>query len=92
MAVQEEKQKHEIRVQMRRELYVSGVSDVESFDGTGILLHTAEGELTVEGSDLRIGVLDTDRGVVTVTGQISGMFYGDETAGEKKGLFKRIFR
>ena len=57
MAVQEEKQKHEIRVQMRRELYVSGVSDVESFDGTGILLHTAEGELTDEGFVKRLIIL-----------------------------------
>ena len=92
MAIQGEKQKHEIRVGMRKELYVSGVSEVESFDDTGLLLHTTEGDLTVEGKDLKIGVLDTDSGIVTVSGRIGGLYYGEESEGEKKGLFKRLFR
>ena len=48
--------------------------------------------MTIEGGDIHIGVLDIDRGVVTLSGRIDGIFYSNERAEEKRGLVSRLFR
>ena len=87
-----ENNQHSFSVNMRKEMTVMGVKDVESFDERCAILQTTEGEMTVEGQNLHIGVLDTDRGVVTLNGQIDGVFYAAEASEEKRGVFGRIFR
>lgn len=87
-----ESQTHEICVKQRREMSVTGVKDIDSFDETGAVLQTVGGELTVEGSELKIGVLDTDRGIVTLTGKINGFFYSSEQTEEKRGIISRLFK
>ena len=77
---------------MRKEVNVSGVLGVESFDEAEVLLNTERGAMTVEGSGLRIGVLDVERGVVTVSGTIDAILYSDESSNEKRGLLGKIFR
>ena len=77
---------------MRKEMSIEGVRDVESFDESCVILHTTGGEMTVEGSGLRIGVLDTERGIVTLSGSVDGVFYASEHTDEKRGLFGRLFR
>lgn len=79
-------------VTMRKEMRISGVKDVESFDENGVTLHTQGGDLTVEGSELRIGILDTEQGLVTLSGRIDGIFYSREREEEKHGLFGKLFR
>jgi sporulation protein YabP len=88
---QTEKQKHEIVLKNRRELTVQGVQEVDSFDENSAVLNTVVGELTVEGEELKIGTLDTEKGVVTVSGRINGVFYSADQPKEKRGIFKRIF-
>ena len=90
-ASNDNRQLHELIMKQRREINVCGVKDIESFDETGAVMQTVDGILTVEGEELKIGTLDTDRGVVSVSGRINGIFYTSEDTGEKKGLFKRIF-
>ncbi len=77
---------HGIVVQMRKDMRISGVTGVECFDDTGAVLHTVCGTMTVEGQDIRIGVLDVDCGQVTLSGRIDGIFYSNED-GEKKRRF-----
>lgn len=87
-----DRQIHEIVMKQRREMNVCGVKDIESFDESGAVIRTVEGILTVEGEELKIGILDTDRGVVAVTGRISGLYYSDERNVEKKGIISRLFK
>ena len=89
---QTEKKDHEWCVKARREMTVSGVKEVESFDETGIVLLTVGGEMTVEGSGMKIDVLDMDRGVVSCTGRIDGVFYSSEEREAKGSFLKRLFR
>ncbi len=77
---------HGILVQMRKEMKISGVTEVECFDDTGAVFHTLCGTMTVEGQDIRIGVLDVECGQVTLSGRIDGIFYSCED-GEKKRRF-----
>ncbi len=80
------------QVTARKEMSISGVKDVESFDEESVLLHTIGGDMTIEGKGLRIGVLDTDRGAVTLSGRIDGIFYSTEDGEEKRSFWGRLFR
>lgn len=69
---------------------ITGVSEVLSFDESAVHLQTVCGELTVEGEGLRIGTLDTERGLVALEGaSIDGLFYLRPEGEERRGLFGR---
>lgn len=89
---QTEKQVHEFHLGMRKDMSVTGVREVLSFDESCVVLRSACGEMTVEGSDLRVGSLDTDRGMVTLSGKIDTVYYTDDRSEEKRGVFGKIFR
>lgn len=68
---------HSLMANERREITVSGVTDVVSFDETNVRLITSCGILNLEGEGLRIHVLNTKDGTVAVTGQLNGVLYED---------------
>lgn len=87
---QSERQIHEFYVKMRKEMKVLGVKEVESFDEGCIILHTVGGEMTVEGSGLRVGTLDVESGVVSLSGRIDAVYYSNEQAEKKNGFFAKL--
>ena len=87
-----EKKNHALTLVGRSELQISGVQEVESFDEERVSLRTLCGDMTVEGGELRIGVLDTERGVVTVHGRVDGILYAGEGTEEKRGFLGRLLR
>ncbi len=89
---QTEKQNHEFSVKMRKELSVSGVKEVERFDEGGAVLETVGGMMTVEGSNIRLEILDTDRGFVSLRGRIDAVYYSAEETDVRGGFFRRLFR
>ena len=89
---QTDKQCHEIYLKHRREMSINGVRDVDSFDEQTAVIQTADGELTLEGEGLKIGTLDTDKGVVTVSGKINALYYTGDEGKEKRRLVSRLFK
>ncbi|MBQ9086269.1 MAG: YabP/YqfC family sporulation protein [Clostridia bacterium] len=87
-----DKQTHQIQLFMRKEMTVNGVREVESFDENGAVLQTTAGEMTVEGEDIHVGVLDMDRGLVTLSGRIDAILYSDIHSEEKGGFFRKRSR
>lgn len=75
----------------RRELSVDGVREVVSFDENGAVVLTEDGELCVEGENIKIANLSTEGGEVRITGKIDAMLYSDDSADKKKGLKARLF-
>jgi sporulation protein YabP len=53
---------HNLILEDRRLLTVSGVSDVDSFDEQTVVIFTDKGELTVRGRDLHINKLSVEIG------------------------------
>lgn len=87
-----EKSLHEFRVINRKQMTVDGVKDVVEFDETLVRLLTDGGDMTVEGSELHVKVLDVERGVVALEGKIDGVFYSDSDGGEKKSFWERFLK
>ena len=92
MSVTEIRKEHEIKIIKRKEMSISGVEEVISFDEESVRLMSIEGEIYIEGEDIKIGVLDTDRGLVTLSGKMNGFYYVSEDKGTKKGFFSRFTR
>ena len=91
METKKENTNQEIRLVMRENLYISGVVEVVRFDDLSVVLQTVCGELTVDGKDIKISVLDTDKGMVTVDGEIDALYYSDNIKAEKRNFFGRLF-
>ena len=81
----------DIRLYMREKLDVSGVVDVIRFDDLCVVLQTRCGELTIDGKNIKISVLDTEKGVVSLDGTIDAMYYSDDNKKEKRGFFGTLF-
>ena len=81
---------HQLVLENRERLHLTGVKDVDSFDETKVIVYTELGELNVGGSGLHIQNLNTEDGSLTLEGTVSSLFYtGDEPAG---GFFSRLFK
>lgn len=85
------KMPHSLVMEDRRSLSITGVSDVDSFDESTVIVFTELGELTVRGSDLHIKNLNTEAGEVALEGKISSLSYADG-GGKETGFFSRVFR
>jgi sporulation protein YabP len=91
METQKEKCQQILQLTMRKQLEVNGIIDVVRFDDLAVVLQTVCGELTVEGSGLKMSVLDTDKGIVSLDGQVDSIYYSDDIKETKKKLFGRVF-
>ena len=85
------KMPHNLIMEDRKRLSVSGVSDVDSFDERTIVVYTDMGELTVRGEDLHINSLSVESGDLQLEGTISSLSYADEQP-RSTGFFSRVFR
>lgn len=90
MANEKNQEPHELRLDNRARLSVSGVREVESFDETVVVLSTVRGLLIVRGENLQLQALSIDGGQVSVSGLIDTLSY--EEAQKAGGFFKRLFR
>ncbi len=85
-------QNGEISLIARHDMSITAVIEVINFDEESVRLRTSDGELLVEGNDIKIGTLDTERGVVRLTGTVNGIYYVTEPSSEKKGFFGKLWR
>ncbi len=82
---------HNVIMEGRGKLTVTGVLDIESFDEQTITLFTELGELCVRGSGLHIDKIDIGTGDLLLEGEIESLVYSDNQP-SRGGLFSRIFR
>ena len=66
---------HKLTLNERKNLTMTGVTEVVSFDDTSVLLRTALGTLEVQGENLQLKTLSLDGGQVVVDGHISALYY-----------------
>lgn len=71
----EQDRPHNLTLESRKKLTLTGITEVASFDDNFILMHTPLGDLTVQGEQLQLKSLSPDGGTVTVQGQIDTLSY-----------------
>ncbi len=80
---------HQIIMQDRRLLEMTGVSDVQSFDDCTVKAHTQLGEITINGRNLHIRHLDLENGSFSLEGEVDSLVYSNVIRG---GFIGRLFR
>ncbi|MBE6849088.1 MAG: sporulation protein YabP [Ruminococcus sp.] len=88
----QEQKTHGLILENRRNLSLSGVTDVDSFDEREMILFTAQGELTISGKDLHITSMSIETGAMCITGDIWSVQYGDRDRRSPLNLFGRLLR
>ena len=70
----------DVLIKSRRQMEISGVKDVISFDDTSahLLLH--------------VGTLDVAHGLLTLQGSVDSLYYARGDVKEKKGLWGKILK
>ena len=66
---------HGITISERKNILVTGVKKIESFDSEEFFMETTLGYLVIKGSELEIIKLDTYQGNVSIKGKVDGMSY-----------------
>ena len=81
---------HKLTLNERKNLTMSGVTEVVSFDDTTVVLKTSLGALEVQGQQLQLKTLSIDGGQVAVDGHISALYY--EEPRPEGNFWGRLFK
>ncbi|WP_227939119.1 sporulation protein YabP [Alkalihalobacillus deserti] len=84
---------HDVILKARRQLDITGVKQVESFDNEEFLLETVMGFLSVRGQNLHMKNLNVEQGIVSIEGKVYDLIYLDQNQQDKtKGFFGKLFK
>ena len=84
---------HNVVIKDRKSMELTGVKQIDSFDANEFLLETAQGWMLVQGKELKLGKLDTDRGDVVINGVIEALSYVSNKKGNgKESMMSKIFK
>ena len=85
---------HNITINERKNIVVTGVKKIDSFNSDEFLMETSMGYIIIKGLDLEIIKLDTYQGTVTIKGKLIGLNYIESLSGKEKeeGVFNRLFK
>lgn len=67
--------RHDLIMESRRKLTLTGIIDVASFDDETIVAQSECGELTVRGRELKITGLSVESGDMTIEGEVNSLSY-----------------
>ena len=81
---------HNLMLEERNKLVVSGVTDIGGYDEQTIVAQTEKGELTVRGEGLHIIRMSVEMGELQVEGNIISLQYS--AIQPSGGFFSRLFR
>ena len=84
---------HNVTINERKNIVITGVKKIESFDDEEFLLETSMGFLIIKGSSLEIIKLDTYQGNVSIKGKINSVNYLESNKKEKEDtMFSKLFK
>jgi len=85
---------HEVKIIDRREIHLTGVKKITSFDHEEFLLETTMGVLLLKGSGLEILKLDTHDGNVRIKGKINSYQYLENKTGKahEESFIAKLFK
>jgi len=81
---------HNVIMEDRARLSVSGVEDIENYDDNQISVVTVKGRLIIRGADLHVRRLSLETGELDVDGAMTDLSYEDAAPGGS--LWSRLFK
>ncbi len=83
---------HNIIIENREKISISGVENVVSFDEEKIIAETTDGMITLEGENLHINTLSVDEGEMSIEGYVFSVVYNDGQGESSGGFFAKLFK
>jgi sporulation protein YabP len=83
---------HNLIMESRGKLVLSGVLEVVSFEEDNVELKTTSGNLTVRGEQMRMENYNSETGDLEVSGNVYALVYTNDSSNAKGGFIKRIFK
>lgn len=84
---------HELKLIDRREISLTGIKKITSFDSEEFLLESNMGIILIKGANLEIMKLDTHDGNVKIKGKINGFNYLDNKEKVKEeSIISKLFK
>ena len=84
---------HELKIIDRREISLTGIKKITSFDSEEFLLESNMGLILIKGSNLEIMRLDTHDGNVKIKGKINSFSYlENNTKAKEESLLSKLFK
>lgn len=84
---------HELKISERREIFLTGIKKIDSFDNEEFLMESNMGIIHLKGTNLEIIKLDTHDGNVRIKGKITSFTYLDgEGKQTHESFFSKLFK
>ncbi len=84
---------HNITMTDRKNITITGVKKIDSFDNEEFLMDTSMGYIIIKGEGLEIIKLDTFQGTVSIKGKVNSLEYVESGKKEKEdGVFSKLFK
>ncbi len=83
---------HNIILENRGRLSISGVTDVEGFDDKEVSLYTSMGDLAVRGKNLKVEAVSLESGDMLITGEVNSLVWGYTDRTRKPTLRQKMTR
>jgi len=83
---------HNVIIENRSNLSLSGVTDVENFDENEISLYTSMGDMVIRGKNLHVESVSIESGNMNITGEVKSLVWGDKDRTKKPTLWQKLTR
>ena len=85
-----QKKAHSVLLENREKLTLSGISDVESFSDSNLVIQTDYGQIDVRGENIQVTKLSLETGDLVAEGVIDSLNY--TVSLKNGGFFTKVFR
>ncbi len=82
---------HKVNMSGRKNISLTGIVDVISFDASEVLLESTLGDMVIKGDELHITGINLEKGETDIEGRIDGIIYNDPTHKKSGSFLGRIF-
>lgn len=84
---------HNITLNERKNIVITGVKKIVSFDKCEFIIETTLGNLVIKGMDLEIVKLDTYQGNITIKGVFNSLTYTDlKNKNKEENFLGKLFK
>lgn len=85
--------KHQVTLTNRKELFIEGVKNIQSFDSSEFLIETIMGYMLIKGKGLMLGKMDNENEELSIKGEVSSIDYISANKEKENGSFlKKLFK